>query len=189
MHHAFEPLFGFLLIGSLFSVLLGILEVIFQIWMLIDAIQKSAIEGSQRMVWVLRDHFHAVPLGRSFIILRDGRVEGFETARNEDRFWLRSNRMAMNENGETKMCPFCAETIKAAAKKCPFCNSRLPRFAIFREELFMGLCGVIMFGYFIAVCAWTWPSEPDGSRYNFARHRGDLEAKNVNVILRPQVNS
>jgi hypothetical protein len=89
----------------------------------------------------------------------------------------------MNENAETKICPFCAETIKAAAKKCPFCNSRLPRFAVFRQELFMCLCGVIMFGYLIAVVALTWPSDSDGSRYNFAWHRGDLEAKSVNVVV------
>ena len=50
MHHAIVPLFGFLFIG--FS-LLGLLEVIFQIWMLVDAIQNPRLEGSQRIVWVL----------------------------------------------------------------------------------------------------------------------------------------
>jgi hypothetical protein len=50
MHHAFVPLFGFLVIGA--SVL-GVLEVIFQIWMLIDAIQNPRLQGSQRVVWAL----------------------------------------------------------------------------------------------------------------------------------------
>jgi hypothetical protein len=92
----------------------------------------------------------------------------------------------MNETAETKICPFCAETIKAAAKKCPHCNSPVPRFAIFRQEIFMCVCGVISIGTFIFVCAWTWPNDKDGSRYDFAWHRGGLEAKNVNVAVRLQ---
>jgi len=53
MLHAFEPLLGFVIIGSIFTILLGALEVIFQIWMLIDAIQNPRLSGSQRIVWVL----------------------------------------------------------------------------------------------------------------------------------------
>jgi hypothetical protein len=51
MHLAFAPLLGFIFLGGLS--LLGLLEVIFQIWMLIDAIQNPRLEGSQRVVWVL----------------------------------------------------------------------------------------------------------------------------------------
>ena len=50
MHPVFMPLFGFLIIGGAF---LGLLEIIFQIWMLVDAIQNPRLEGSQRIVWVL----------------------------------------------------------------------------------------------------------------------------------------
>ncbi|HWC58725.1 MAG TPA: PLD nuclease N-terminal domain-containing protein [Verrucomicrobiae bacterium] len=32
---------------------LALLELIFQIWMLVDAIQNPRLEGSQRIVWVL----------------------------------------------------------------------------------------------------------------------------------------
>ena len=53
MHHAFEPFLGFLFIGSVFGLLLGVLELIFQIWMLVDAIQNPRLQGSQRVVWVL----------------------------------------------------------------------------------------------------------------------------------------
>ncbi|HXT12423.1 MAG TPA: PLD nuclease N-terminal domain-containing protein [Candidatus Angelobacter sp.] len=51
MHPVFEPLLGFLILAPVS--LLGALEVIFQIWMLIDAIQNPRLEGSQRVVWVL----------------------------------------------------------------------------------------------------------------------------------------
>jgi Phospholipase_D-nuclease N-terminal len=53
MHNAFEPLLGFLLIGGAAFTLLGLLELIFQVWMLVDAIQNPRLQGSQRIIWVL----------------------------------------------------------------------------------------------------------------------------------------
>lgn len=51
MHHAIEPLLGFIITGAVS--LGGLLALIFQIWMLIDAIQNPRLQGSQRVVWVL----------------------------------------------------------------------------------------------------------------------------------------
>jgi hypothetical protein len=53
MHHAIEPLLGFLIISGAVTLLLAVAELVFQIWMLIDAIQNSRLSGGQRVVWVL----------------------------------------------------------------------------------------------------------------------------------------
>jgi len=47
---ALQPLLGFVAITG---GLAGLLTLVFQIWMLVDAIQNPRLEGSQRVVWVL----------------------------------------------------------------------------------------------------------------------------------------
>jgi hypothetical protein len=42
---------------------------------------------------------------------------------------------AMGESIHTKVCPACAETIKAAARKCPFCQSNQSLWGNWRGEL------------------------------------------------------
>ena len=50
----------------------------------------------------------------------------------------------------------------------------------------MGLGGILILGGFIFVCVWIFPNEKDGSRYDFAWHRHDLEVKYVTVTVRTE---
>jgi hypothetical protein len=50
-HHAIGAGFGILLF--LFFIVLGLLALVFWIWMLIDAIQNPRLDGTEKIVWVL----------------------------------------------------------------------------------------------------------------------------------------
>jgi hypothetical protein len=95
----------------------------------------------------------------------------------------------MDNAAETKICPFCAETVKAAAKKCPFCNSRLGRWKLLRDDLWIGVGYLIIFGCFIFVLVKLAPEDsPEGGR-NFARHRAELIVSKVEVQVVPRGTS
>jgi hypothetical protein len=53
MHHLFQPLLGFVVLGSAFAGLFGLLTFIFWVWMLIDAIKNPRLDGNKRIIWVL----------------------------------------------------------------------------------------------------------------------------------------
>lgn len=73
----------------------------------------------------------------------------------------------------TKVCPLCAETIKAAAKVCPYCQGRQSRFALWQQELPGALAMIALVGLACAAIAWWLPDEYREGR-NFARHRDEL---------------
>jgi hypothetical protein len=51
MHQVLQPLIGFIIAAP--AGLIGLLTLIFQIWMLIDAIKNPNLDGTQRVIWVL----------------------------------------------------------------------------------------------------------------------------------------
>jgi hypothetical protein len=86
----------------------------------------------------------------------------------------------MIEGEPTKVCPFCAEYIKAAAKVCPHCQSKLVRYARLRQELGIAFGALILMGTFIALIAWTAPDDERKGR-SFAGHQADLRVERVSV--------
>jgi hypothetical protein len=79
----------------------------------------------------------------------------------------------MDEAAQVKVCPFCAETVKASARICPHCQSKLVRFARFRQEAAIGLVVLWLCAIFGAIIALLAPPDAREGR-SFQRHRSDL---------------
>jgi hypothetical protein len=87
----------------------------------------------------------------------------------------KSDVKVMAENEPTKVCPLCAETIKAAAKVCPFCRSRQGRFTVFKGELAGAIVTITLIAVLIWMSSWLFPDDSDStSAGDFVRHRDEL---------------
>jgi hypothetical protein len=87
----------------------------------------------------------------------------------------------MNASAETKTCPMCAETVKAAAKKCPFCQTRLGRWVLWHVDLVPALvssCVIIMAFSFLA---WGLSKEANLEGRSFTDRRSDLRVVRATV--------
>lgn len=86
----------------------------------------------------------------------------------------------MDDVTQTKTCPLCAETIKAAARVCPFCRAHQSRFALWREQLGQLLAGLLLLAFVGLVCFWVFPDVPASGR-TFARHRDELRVLRMSL--------
>jgi hypothetical protein len=80
----------------------------------------------------------------------------------------------MAEGEPTKVCPFCAESIKAAAKLCPFCRSKQGRYVIWAQELLIAVPSLVLVIITIVLIARIAPDGEGVGGRNFAGYRTDL---------------
>ena len=81
----------------------------------------------------------------------------------------------MAENEQTKVCPLCAETIKAAAKVCQFCRTRQGRFTVLKGELGGAIVTITLLAVLIWMSSSLFPDDSDStSAADFIRHRDEL---------------
>ncbi len=73
-----------------------------------------------------------------------------------------------------KVCPLCAESIKAAAKVCPFCRASQTRLAHLGPYLGLGFSAFIMLACVGLTCVWLFPDVFRSEGRNFAPYRAQL---------------
>jgi hypothetical protein len=86
----------------------------------------------------------------------------------------------MSEIAETKVCPHCAETIKAAARVCPNCRYWQKKWSLYNPKIITALGLVVMTGYFIGIGIFM--DQLFGSKHDFAEFRDQI------VVVSSQVN-
>jgi hypothetical protein len=80
--------------------------------------------------------------------------------------------MGADEN--MKVCPLCAEPVKAAAKVCPCCCASQTRFALWRPYFGLAFSLCIMFAVIAVECAWLFPDAFRSEGRVFAPYRAQL---------------
>jgi len=82
----------------------------------------------------------------------------------------------MVENEQIKICPLCAEPIKAMAKICPHCRSVQKKWSLQNPQvtaaLFATIYGLFFIGLFAFVGRAFWPKE------DFAEYRNEISVAN-----------
>jgi hypothetical protein len=87
----------------------------------------------------------------------------------------------MSDLSESKTCPLCAETIKAAARVCPFCRAHQSRFTLWREQLFQAICALVMMALLGLVCYLVFHDDFASKGQSFTRHRSDLRVMRTSL--------
>ena len=78
----------------------------------------------------------------------------------------------MNETAETKVCPHCSETIKAAAKVCPNCRYWQKRWSLQNQTVLATLWMLVFFAIFVPIAIAL--DKMLGPKEQFATYRDDI---------------
>ena len=76
--------------------------------------------------------------------------------------------------GGVKVCPLCAESIKAAAKVCPFCRAPQTRLAHCGPYLGVSVSALVMLAVVGLACLWLFPDAFRSEGRSFAPYRAQL---------------
>jgi hypothetical protein len=79
----------------------------------------------------------------------------------------------MNGEAETKICPLCAETIKAGAKVCPHCRHFQTRWSLQNPVMLASIWFVFVFA--VLVCIGTFWERAFGPKQEFALYRDQID--------------
>jgi hypothetical protein len=82
----------------------------------------------------------------------------------------------MTESEQTRICPLCAETIKAAAKVCPHCRFWQKGWSLQNPQLVANLWGVI--GLVVLACLMGFMERLFGSKQDFAEYQDQIAIVN-----------
>lgn len=79
-----------------------------------------------------------------------------------------------------RLCPFCAEAVRPAAKICPHCQSRLGRFAVLRSELTRAIPALLCLGVILGLSG-RFEQRLRVEGRPFAPHRQDLVVQGIQL--------
>jgi len=80
----------------------------------------------------------------------------------------------VDSDQNVKVCPLCAEPIKAAAKVCPFCRAPQTRLAHWGPYLGLGFSVLVLLAFVGLACLWLFPDAFRSEGRSFARYRAEL---------------